>query len=346
MTVGSSTATRRWQTLDEESLALLLAAFSFGVTMLVAMFVFWGRELSINGRGSIGDFTAIAGAVAAAVAFAAARLRHRGDDGVGRYRWFDLVALSLAHGAIALLAWIGIATVLNSAFQDATVFASPAVVLAGAGAAVSSYLSYLSGSNLSPRQLSVVLAVFLVFGMLAAMLSANDPHWWEMNLSALGMSRGVSALAFNLTLIVSGVIVTTIARLGTATLPADSPGERRRRTTVRVVFVLLGVLLALVGVFPVDQFLLIHNVVATGMTVVFAVLVIGLPWLVPTMPRAFVVLGYVYVIAVVGLGVLFAFGIYNLTAVELIASLLIFSWIILFLRFVAPRSKTGAQADV
>ncbi|SIO29260.1 hypothetical protein [Agromyces cerinus] len=339
---------RRLRGMDDESFALTVGAVVFAVTAVVAGFVFWGRELPIDGRGSLGDFTAIASAIAASIAFAVARSvpRHRNRPPVPsarreRYHWFDLVALSLAHGAVALLGWIGIATVMEHSFIGATVYASPAIVIASAATALSAYLAVLSGVNLSPRQLSLVLAVFLVVGMTTAMLSSTDPLWWQMNLSALGITHDISSLTFNLTLIVSGVIITTIARLGTATLPSYTTAQRRRRTAVRVLFVLLGVLLACVGIFPVDRFFLLHNTVATGMTVAFAALVIGLPWLVPTMPKAFVVLGFVYVGVVIVLAVLFAAGVYNLTAVELVSSLLIFSWIILFLRNV----QTNAQLE-
>ena len=77
----------------------------------------------------------------------------------------------------------------------------------------------------------------------------------------------------------------------------------------------------------------------------------ALPRLVPSMPRVFVILGYLYVAVIVVLGVFFAIGYYNLTAVELVAGVLIFSWIILFLRNAgairveAPeRSTEGALA--
>ncbi|MGW9630920.1 hypothetical protein ACWGST_09455 [Agromyces sp. NPDC055520] len=337
--------TGRWlRGLDDESFALIAGAIAFVVGGVVAGFVFWGRELAIDGRGSLGDFTAIASAVAATVAFAVTRTLPRRtvphdtdraeapEAGRARYRWFDLVALSLAHGVIALLGWIGIATVMEHSFLGATVYASPAVVIAAAATALSAYLASLSGTNVSPRRLSIVLAVFLVVGMTTAMLSSTDPLWWQMNLSALGITHDISSLTFNLTLIVSGVLVTTIARLGTATLPSATTIERRRQVSVRVLFVLLGVFLACVGLFPVDRFFLLHNTVATGMTVVFAVLVVGLPWLIPSMPRAFVILGFVYIGVVIALVVLFAAGLYNLTAVELVSAIVIFSWIILFLR--------------
>ena len=95
---------------------------------------------------------------------------------------------------------------------------------------------------------------------------------------------------------------------------------------------LIGVLLACVGIFPVDDFLIAHNTSATGMVVVYVALVVSLRRLLPSMPRVFVLLGYTYVGVIVVLAVFFITGYYNLTAVELVAAILIFSWIIVFLR--------------
>ena len=94
----------------------------------------------------------------------------------------------------------------------------------------------------------------------------------------------------------------------------------------------MGVLLACVGVFPVDRYLTAHNVAATGMAVVFVLLVLALPRLVPSISRTFVLLGYAFVGVTVLLAVLFVSGYYNLTAVELVVGLMVFSWLIVLLR--------------
>lgn len=328
-----------------ESIALLLGAAAFVISAVVSAFVFRGRDLPISGPGSLGQFVAIGGAVAAIVAFVAGRLITRAPNphlqrelprgfdpsGAGLH-WFDLAALAIAHGVIALLGWIGIASLLEQSFIGAVVYPVPASVLAGVGLAVTAYAVFLSAVRLTPMLLSLVLAVFLVVGALASMLSSSDPEWWKMNLSALGITNDVSAFAFNLTLIIAGAIVTIIARYATASLPATTPAQVRRRSLVRTGLILIGVFLACVGVFPVSEYFLLHNTVATGMAVAFAAIVIGLPWLLPSMPRVFMILGYVYVGVIVVLAVFFATGYYNLTAVELVAAVLIFSWIIVFLR--------------
>lgn len=343
---STPSSAQRGVILDIESMGLLLAAGAFTISTVVAIAIFWGRSLTISGRGSLGEFIAIAGAATAVLAFGMARVwlgaAHSRSPAVRRqYRWLDMIALAAAHGAIAMLGWVGVAAVFQRSFVGATLYPTPAAIIAGAAVAVTAYASFLSGSNASSRQLSLVLAVFLVVGIVTAMLSSEDPLWWQKNLSALGITRDISALSFNLTVLIAGILVTTIAKVGTAGLPAGANSDRRKVNVVRLLFVLIGIFLACVGLFPVDRFYVLHNTVATGMTAAFAAIVLSTPWLMPSLPPVFIVSGFVFVAVILFLGILFAVGIYNLTAVELIASLVIFAWIILFLRNVQPEREGG-----
>ncbi|WP_240742944.1 DUF998 domain-containing protein [Microbacterium sp. K36] len=340
-----------------EATALIVGAAFLLVGFLVALPVFWGHQLSISGTGSIGMFAAYGGAIAAALAFALGRLAVRAPevdpavarDGFAvpgdRLRWYDLAAIAFAHAAIAYLGWLGIAQLLEQSFVDAPVFPFPGAILVAVAFALTGYVAFLSAVALTPTVLSLVLAVFLVVGAFAAMLASSDVHWWRDNLSALGMSSNSASVAFNVTLIIAGIMVTTISRYATAGLPVDDPVDRRGRTIVRGGLILMGIFLACVGIFPVDEFFGLHNTVATGMAVVFAVIVVGLPWFVRSIPRVFVGLGWAYVLVIVLLGAFFAVGYYNLTAVELIAAVLIFSWIIVFLRTAGTMGGRAPRAD-
>lgn len=328
--------------LSLETAALLAGAVFFVVGFLVSIFVFWGHELSIVGARSIGTYASIGGAVVAVLSALLGRLGVRPgrrvihSDGLAmrddRLRWYDVAAIALAYAVTALLGWAGIAALLAGSFTDAPVFAFPGAVLVAVAFALTAYVCFLSAVSLTPMSLSLVLAIFLVVGAFASMLTATDAHWWQDNLSALGMASNDSSWIFNGTLIVAGIIVTTIARYSTAGLPVDAPRDARGRRLVRIGMILIGVFLTCVGIFPVDAFFVVHNTVATGMAVAFAVVVIGLPWMLPRISKVFIALGYAYVAVIVLLAVFFATGYYNLTAVELIAAVLIFSWIIVFLR--------------
>lgn len=325
-----------------ESLALGIGAVAFIVAGLVALIAFRFQSAPIAGAGSIGEFAAIASAVVAILAFVAGRYvvripAHR----VGVLDILDVAALAIAHAVIALLTWTLLAVILERGFQDAEVFAIPLVVLAGAASAVTAYVVFYSATHMDLPLLAVVLAVFLVEGVLASTLTANDPHWWQLNLSALGMTDDLSAFAFNLTLIVAGFIVTTLARYATRGIPTPNPHGIPR---TRICLIVVGVFLACVGIFHVDDFFALHTGVASGMAVAFGVLVLRLRAWIPGMPRAFFWLGILFVAVIVVLAVLFALGYYTLTAVELVAGILVFSWIILFIRNAAALQEDVTRA--
>jgi hypothetical protein len=339
-------------TESRESSALLAGAGAFVMGALVGLVVFWDRDVPISGRGSLGDFAAIGGALVAIAAFlfgcALRRAQVRRDAAGSRSRprlhWFDIAALALAHAVIALLGWVALASILSESFVGASVYATSAALLAGVALALTAYLAFLSAVNLTPMMLSLVLALFLAVGALASMLSATDPLWWQKNLSTLGISDDISALAFNLTLIIAGVMVTTIADYATAFLPNSSRSGARGPNLVRLALVLIGVLLACVGIFPVDEFLEAHNTAASGMAIVYVAMVASLRWLLPSMPRVFILLGYLYVGVIVVLAIFFVTGYYNLTAVELVAAVLIFSWVILFLRNTGAVERSADES--
>lgn len=349
-------------TESRESSALLAGAGAFVLGTVAGLIVFRHGGVPISGRGSIGDLAAVGGAVVAVAAFlfgCALRRSQLRQDAAGhgyrpRLRWYDITAMALAHAVIALLGWIGFASVVSQSFIGATAYSASAALLSGVALAVTAYLAFLSAVNLTPMMLALVLALFLVVGAFASMLSASDPLWWQENLSALGMTDDISSMTFNLTLVIAGVMVTTIAHYATAYLPDSTAAQARGRGQVRAALVLIGVFLACVGLFPVDDFLVAHNISAMGMVAVYIATVVRLPRQIPSMPRVFVLLGYVYVGVIVVLVIFFVTGYYNLTAVELVAAVLIFSWIIVFLRNTGAvessregsASSATAQADV
>ncbi|WP_314148834.1 hypothetical protein [uncultured Leifsonia sp.] len=339
--------------LSVEGAGIVVGGGVFVVSGLVALLSFWGNDLPIAGPGSVGQFAAIAAGIVAFLAYATGRLWHRqgltpfetsAGRGSGAARApgvagratgadiFDTFAIALAFGILALLGWLVLGAVLADGFQDATVYFLSASVIAGAAIGVTAYAVFLASAGMDLMRLSTVLAGFAVIGILTAMLSAPNPHWWMLHLSALGMTRSISSLTFNLTLIIAGVIVTAIARYATDARGIEDPQRRAAVVRVRVGLILIGVLLACVGIFPLNVSAVLHNVSAVGMVVVFALVVFWVRAALPEAPRAFFVLGYTFFGVIVLMLVFFAIGYYVLTAAELVAGVLVFSWLIVYLR--------------
>lgn len=329
-----------------EAIGLQIAIFAFVLAALVAVPTFRLQSAPISGPDSLGQFAALASAVTAVVVFVVGRIiaadpqrRHRR----GILDVIDIGAFAFAHAIIALLGWTLAATIVEAGLIGATVYPIPVLMLSGAAAALTAYVTYYSATHLDLQLLATVLAVFLVLGVLASMLTASDPQWWKENLSALGMTDDLSARAFNVTLIVAGILVTTLARYATRGIPTTHP---RGIISVRTCLVIVGVFLGLVGVFPVDQFFAVHTGVASGMVVAYGVLIVSVGRWIPGVSRTFLMLGYVFLLLIIVLAVFFAVGYYTLTAVELVAGTVVFTWIILFIRTAdALKRDVGAPDE-
>ncbi len=365
--------------LTVEGAGIVAGAAVFVVVGVVALLLFWGRTLPIAGPNSVGQFVAIAGGIIAFLAYIAGRLwrregltpfqtgkssraqvpRSQAPSALGSREGsalpasstagvdiFDTFAIALAHGILALLGWLVLGAVLANGFQDATVYHLSATVLAAAAAGVTGYAVFLSAAQMDLMRLSTVLATFAVVGILTSMLSAPDPHWWQLHLSALGMTQSVSSLAFNITLIVAGVIVTAIARYATDARGIQDAKRRSAVLRVRVGLILIGVLLACVGIFTLNISVTLHNVSAVGMVLVFALVVFWVRRALPNAPASFFVLGYAFFGAIVLMLVFFAVGYYVLTAAELVAGVLVFSWLIVYLRVSGAAAAEAENVHV
>lgn len=325
-----------------EAIGLQISIFAFVLAALVALMVFRLTAAPISGADSLGQFAALMSAVTAVVVFVLGRIvaaDPEREKPLGILDMIDIAAFAFAHAVIALLGWTLAATILEQGFIGAVVYPLPILMLAGAAAALTAYVTYYSATHLDMQLLATVLAMFLVLGVLASTLTASDPQWWEENLSALGMTDDLSARAFNLTLIVAGILVTTLARYATKEIPATSG---RGVVMVRRCLIIVGIFLGLVGVFPVDEHFALHTGVASGMVIAYGVLVVRLGRWVPGVSRTLIVLGYIFLLLIVGLSVLFAVGYYTLTGVELVAGTVVFTWIILFIR-TADALKRDAE---
>ena len=247
--------------VTSEARALYIGSGAF-IVLGAAAFLLVGREpVPLSGRGSAGEISALGTAVLGAVAVVAGSLQHRPPAAPqirrgGRIRnAIDIAALALAHACTFLVGWLALFAIFQQAFIGAVLYPVAAAVLVGTTGAISAYIAYLSALSMTAYRLAALLAVFLVSGMLASMLTAQDPLWWQEHLSALGASSDISGVAFNGTLIVAGVMVTTLAGYATSGLraTADTTSALRRAWWLEGAIVLLGVFLAGVGLFPVDE---------------------------------------------------------------------------------------------
>ena len=173
-------------------------------------------------------------------------------------------------------------------------------------------------------------------GALMNTILRNDTYYF----SQLGTFGDRSSSLFNLTLIIAGVLVTTFAlylqRDLQVLVDRGVLVKKSAPRTVSIVFAVMGVMLACVGVFPLTVSVLLHNLSAMGMAVAFLALLFASPWILTGLPRRFFVVCAGFAVALIGGALLFEpVQYYNLTAFELVAFAIIFAWIAIFIRFIS-----------
>ena len=213
-------------------------------------------------------------------------------------------------------------------------------VLTALAAGFACYVTYLSAKQMNAVRVSVLLAAFLLSGTFISMLTASNPHWWYYHFISLGANGGISAYAFNATLIIAGLVVVALSKYITNDFvklyDKDTAINKARRIIFQTLLSGIGIAFALVGAFVYDAFPLIHNTAAGGMAVLFLLIIVPLPWLMPKFHRAYYLASYLLLAALVVSVWLFASVKYfNLTVFELVAAAIIFTWLVVFVRNLA-----------
>ncbi len=300
--------------------------------------------------GAFGLFAAIGAAVVAAAASGTGYWRSRNRPGQEWRRslasWkftVNTISVVIVHTALAFLAVYAGFRLLALGFIGLPVITFWAIVLMTVTLGLTAYIVYLSVSRMTTQRMSSLLMAFIVIGTLTAMLTTPDPEWWKVHFSQLGTFDDLSSFVFNGTLIAGGLLVTTfavyIANDLQALTDAGIVTNERAPRTVSTLFVIMGIMLACVGIFPVDFSLLLHNLSATGMAVMFLILLIAGPRLLRGMPRAYFLSAWAFLAATVASVILFVVGYFSLTAFEIIVFALIFGWIAVFIRFLGVTGQ-------
>lgn len=308
--------------------------------------------LSLSGDWSFGS---IAAALAAIVSAILGGIGYwRGRDAPGQ-QWrkrlsspvftINAVAVVTVHVVLTALSVIVTYRVLGLGFVGLRVDVFWCVVLSAVTLGLAAYFTYLSVSRMTTQRMSTLLMAFVVVGTVAAMITTPDPVWWETHFSHLGTFWSLSGLLFNGTLVIGGLLVTAFAvYLGNDLGVLVERGDLERPDSPRIVsvmFIVMGIMLAGVGLVPVNISLLIHNLCASGLAVMFIGLLVSGPRVLRGMPRAYFTASWVFLAAVIVSTVLFAVGFFGLTAFEIVVFALIFGWIAVFIRFLGVAGQTA-----
>ncbi len=324
-----------------------VAAFLLGLVLLQ------GEPRPIGGVGSVARVAAFTTGAAAAASFAVANLRsdaplpRLGRRLEGTLRVTATCSIALVCFGLGYLAALSVGEVFQAGFIGLEVDAFAGALACAIASGAAAYLAHPLGHDIGTRTLGALVPTFLVVGVLFSMLTASDEDWWQRHFSQLGAGGGISGFAFNVTLILSGLLVATMGAYVRGDLEEVTDGERRSSSRwVGRLLAIIGLCMVLTGLVRVDVAEWLHIAFASSMVVIFCGLCATLPRLAPRLPRAIhLVSGAMVVGTVVALLLWVPVGYYNFTGFEFAACGLIFVWLSAFVRAIAAAKADRADAS-
>ena len=335
-----------------ENVALFLGAGGLVVGVTVGLVVLKDFT-AFQGSGwvNVSSISDIASGIVAGVVFVVTWLWfvhpswYRGA-GVLR-RAVHTVGLTLLVGSLTFFLMRAFNRVIDAAFIGLRfdVWSGTAFIALACG--VSAYFAASVAARLTLESLSVVVSAFLVMGAMMSAVNTSDQFWWQVHFSSLGMAPGLAGFTFNYTLILTGVVIATIADFLAydmrSWLDVTDQGRWKSRV-VSVGLMVMGIALGGIGLIPVNLSHAGHlftTYVAVGaffaLALVAPVILRGIPW-------GFRVASLLIVVFVALLAYLFK-GVRYLgtTGFEMLAVSTVLVWMVLFIRTMAAVSRDAPK---
>lgn len=330
--------------VELERVSLVVGGVAFLVGGLVGL-AFLRGHTPLFGRGSIGDITAVsAGVIGALTCLAVMGLI--GDNVLPWHRNLsrlrrvvDLIGLMLMFGSISLLLVMGLFQLFSNAFRTIRFDEWSGAFLVALTCAAVGYIVASATSQLDTSSLSVYLGIFIFAGAIFSAMTSSNEYWWRVHFSTLGTAIDASGIAFNFTLILSGLVIITLSDFivyDLARMVRFDGGSARKVGISRYGFILFGLCLAGIGAFP-ESFSHRGHIISTWSSVAVVVLLMLYVVVVfPRLRRAFW-LPTLLIGGILGAAAYLHRGIWylNITAFEMIAVALVLVWLFLLIRAVS-----------
>ncbi|MCH4170023.1 MAG: DUF998 domain-containing protein [Lactobacillus sp.] len=303
--------------------------------------------IPLTGGISISAAVIILGGVSGVLSFATFYIRnHKLDRNrtlKGLY-WRNFPVILLSFTIILALFLIAIFWFMGILFKDAAFDPYTASALFLLFTLTINYFMVYAALHVNSEMMVPLLVTVIVSGVLASMITNSDNHWWQTNLSFLGTQHANYSWQFNLTLMVSALLMVGLIDYLFVWLQRKYP-KNFGLGVLRILLAVMAFSLFGVGAFANngDGLLhLLHDLTAWGLVAILGVTVVLIRWLLPKSARSrqFQIISDAIVALLVVDFVLFKYvGYFSLTAFQLIAFDLAFSWILLLLTTLQRLAK-------
>ncbi|WP_086350831.1 DUF998 domain-containing protein [Candidatus Enterococcus clewellii] len=323
------------------------------IATIIFFLFFYLKEYTyvpLVGRPSIGELVntvgVLTGIITLIVTFIGVKKGRTSSQAKNLY-WRNFPALVISFLIILLLGSLFLFRLLGYMFPGISFDLFTATLFFFVIMTVINYLMIYMVLELSPMLLTNILTIVIVGGALGAMLTNREKQWWQHNFSFLGTVEATSRWQFNLTLILSAVLMIALIDYLFVNLKQKYSGIKL--TILRWLLILVALNLGGVGAFPYQDdsiYGVIHNQVAANLVYLIIILIIGMHWLLPKVTKEFQVTSYVIMGLLVLTVVLFQ-GVhyFSLTAFELVSFLIAFVWLLLLFQYLQKLMLENTERE-
>lgn len=249
-----------------------------------------------------------------------------------------LISFVIMLGAVML----GFFWMLSILFKGASFDIYTATFIFFLFSAIINYIMIFFALATSPSLITTLLIAVILGGVILSMISNEELQWWQVNLSFLGTSDARGSWQFNMTLMISALLMVALIDFLFVILQHTIP-KSRRLIVLRVLLTLTAIDLGAVGFFPnngTGRLHELHNTAANYLVYLITILILGIRWLLPRITKEFIGVSYGIGFILIVCNFLFRnVGYLSLTAFELIAFFLAFTWIFLLLQNLQRLAK-------
>lgn len=315
---------RRWGMII---LTFLMSCIFLGYFMVRKIY-----QVSLVGSESVATMvlllTTLSGLMSFMVVFV--RLKRQSGSAVEAVSWRNLPTVALAFALISFMLMAGLFWIAGRLFKGASFDLVTSTVLFALMTSVEIQAINSLVPQLSSRLLTNIFIAVIVSGVILAMISNQNLYWWKHNLSFLGTNKAVDSWEFNLALFFSGLILLALVDYLFASLKRIFP-KSRQLLVLRILLTLLAIDLGMVGAFPNNlEIHSLHTRLAGYLIFLILGLIFGIRWLLPDISTDFQHISWMIAVALLAGEILFqVVGYLSLTAFEIMAFLLAFSWLVM-----------------
>lgn len=309
------------------------------VAFIINMLFFFNRDtIALTGPNSIASLVIIVGTITGIMSFTYFYIKNKNSEIQSlttKLYWRNFPVVLLAYTSLVVVGLLLGFKVLGTFFMGATFDSFTASYIGALFVGGVNYLLIYFSNNLTPTSLIKTLIFIILGGVSIAMVTNKDQQWWLYNFSFLGSPLAANSWQFNLTLMLSSLLMIALIDY-LFTLLYEIEGKKKGLVILKILLIITALCLGGVGFFPYNDdpfYQEMHNRTAQFLVYLFIILIGTIRWLLPNVPKQFLQLSYTLGGSLLLVAFLFQ-GIHylSLTAFELISFGIAFAWLLLLLQ--------------